>query len=266
VKSEKRGVIPAARTAFRFRISQLHSSHASTLSIVAIAILLSGCTHHVYSPPPPAPPPSATQPGASRPAPSRPSSAPPHGQPAIPGEYVEEGVASWYGDPFNGHRTSNGEIYDMYQFTAAHRTLPFGAVLRVTNLSNGKQTEVRINDRGPFVGNRIIDLSLSAARAIDMVGPGTAQVRIEMLGGPSPTVGAFGVQVGAFLVKENADALRDRLATQFSPVIVVPYDSPNGQYFRVRVGRVASEGAAGDIANQLRAAGQSYTFVVRLDN
>ena len=266
MKGEQRGVIPATRAALRFRISQRQSSRASKLSIVAFAILVSGCSHHAYSPPPPAPPPSATQPGTSRPSPSRLSGAPPHGQPAVPGEYVEEGVASWYGDPFNGHRTSNGEIYDMYQFTAAHRTLPFGAVLRVTNLSNGKQTEVRINDRGPFVGNRIIDLSLSAARAIDMVGPGTAQVRIEMLGGPSPTVGAFGVQVGAFLVKENADALRDRLATQFSPVIVVPYDSPNGEYFRVRVGRVASEGEAGDIANQLRAAGQNYTFVVRLDD
>jgi len=261
VKSVQRGVIPALRTASRPFNSPLNSQRALTLSVMAIAILLSACSHHAYSPPPPAPPPSATQP-----SPARPSGAPPHGQPAVPGEYVEEGVASWYGDPFNGHRTSNGEIYDMYQFTAAHRTLPFGAVLRVTNLSNGKQTEVRVNDRGPFVGNRIIDLSLSAARAIDMVGPGTAQVRIEMLGGPSPTAGAFGVQVGAFLVKENADALRDRLATEFSPVIVVPYDSPNGQYFRVRVGRVATEAAAGDLANQLRVAGQNYTFVVRLDD
>lgn len=198
--------------------------------------------------------------------PSRPSGAPPRGRPAVPGEYVEEGVASWYGDPFNGHRTSNGEVYDMYQFTAAHRTLPFGVILRVTNLSNGKQTEVRINDRGPFVGNRIIDLSLSAARAIEMVGPGTAPVRIEMLSGPSPVGGAFGVQVGAFLVKENAEALRERLAAQFSPVVVVPYDSPNGPYFRVRVGRLATEEAAGDLANQLRASGQNYTFVVRLDN
>jgi len=154
----------------------------------------------------------------------------------------------------------------MYQFTAAHRTLPFGAILRVTNLTNGKQTEVRINDRGPFVGARIIDLSLSAARAIDMVGPGTAQVRLEMLGGPSPAGGVFGVQVGAFLVKENADALRERLATQFPPAIVVPYDSPNGLYYRVRVGRVSSEQEAGELANQLHAAGQNLTFVVRLDN
>src|SRR5271155_80981 len=259
---------PARAAAWRItsRSSTWQSTflRASSFVSAAIALPAAGCSHHNYSTAPPAPPPTATQPSTSRPP--RPSPPPPRGKPAIPGEYVEEGVASWYGDPFNGHRTSNGEIYDMYQFTAAHRTLPFGVVLRVTNLSNGKQTEVRINDRGPFVGNRIIDLSLSAARAIEMVGPGTAQVRIEMLSGPSPVGGFFGVQVGAFLAKENADALRDRLAVQFPPAIVVPYDSPNGQYFRVRVARVPSKAAAADLANQLRAAGQSYTFVVRLDN
>ncbi len=257
VKRELAGDVRGGRLSRNWRRS---SSRVLSTSILASVLLLSACSHHAYSPPPPATPPVAAQPRAARPAPA------PHGPPAVPGEYVEEGIASWYGDPFNGHRTSNGEIYDMYQFTAAHRTLPFGAVLRVTNLNNGKQTEVRVNDRGPFVGNRIIDLSLSAARAIDMIGPGTAQVRLEMLGGPNPAVGAFGVQVGAFLVKENADLLRERLAAQFSPVIVVPYDSPNGAYFRVRVGRVPTEEQAGDLANQLRAAGQSYTFVVRLDN
>ena len=130
------------------------------------------------------------QPGASRP-----SGPPPaiERQPAVPGEYVEEGVASWYGVPFNGRRTSNGEIYDMHEFTAAHRTLPFNGVVRVTNLNNGKQTEVRINDRGPFVANRIIDLSLSAAQAIEMVGTGTAHVRLESFGTES--------EVGFFAVK-----------------------------------------------------------------
>ncbi len=175
-------------------------------------------------------------------------------------------MASWYGEPFQGHRTSNGEIYDKYLFTAAHRTLPFGAVLRVTNLRNGKQTEVRINDRGPFVANRVIDLSLSAARAIDMVGPGTAPVRLEMVSGPNPALGFFGVQVGAFLVQENAGNLRDRLAANFSPVIVVPYDSPNGAFYRVRVGHLSTEQAAGELAEQLRQSGQANTFVVRLDN
>src|ERR1700733_4144628 len=260
----RRARVPAKRITNSFRSWRSIFLRASSLAILASALFASGCSHHNYSTAAPAPTPTPTQPTATRP--SHPSNPQPRGKPPIPGEYVEEGVASWYGDPFNGHRTSNGEVYDMYQFTAAHRTLPFGVVLRVTNLSNGKQTEVRINDRGPFVGNRIIDLSLSAARAIEMVGPGTAQVRIEMLSGPSPIGGFFGVQVGAFLVKENADALRDRLGAQFPPAIVVPYDSPNGQYFRVRVGRVPSEAAAADLANQLRAAGQSYTFVVRLDN
>jgi rare lipoprotein A len=212
---------------------------------------------------PSAPAPSAPPSTTSKPAPSTPPAARP--QP-VAGEYVEEGVASWYGEPFNGRRTSNGETYDMYGFTAAHRTLPFGAVVRVTNLRNGKQTEVRINDRGPFVANRIIDLSLSAARAIDLVGPGTSEVRLEMTSGPNPSIGYFGVQVGAFLVQDNANNLKARLGANFAPVSVVPYDSPNGLYYRVRVGRLPTEAAARQLANQLRDSGQINTFVVRLDN
>ncbi|HUJ81359.1 MAG TPA: septal ring lytic transglycosylase RlpA family protein [Candidatus Acidoferrales bacterium] len=184
----------------------------------------------------------------------------------MPGEYAEEGVASWYGIPFDGHRTSNGEIYDMHQFTAAHRTLPFGAVVRVTNLRNGKQTEVRINDRGPFVANRVIDLSLSAAQAIDMVGTGTAPVRLEMISGSNPHVGYFGVQVGAFQQQDNAARLQARLAASYSPVNIVPYDSPNGLFYRVRVGRVPTENAARQLADQLRSNEQLTTFVVRLDD
>lgn len=228
------------------------------ISVLGASLIAAGCSHRKYSPQQPAPLPSGQPPSGPPSAAER--------QPAIPGAYVEEGVASWYGEPFNGHRTSNGEVYDMYQMTAAHRTLPFGAMVRVTNLDNGMQAEVRINDRGPFVANRVIDLSLSAARAIQMVGPGTAHVRLEVVSGPNPFVGAFGVQVGAFLVKENADNLRDRLAAQYSPVIVVPWDSPNGTFYRVRVGRAPTEAAAGQLADQLRQSGQLNTFVVRLDN
>ncbi len=137
-----------------------------------------------------------------------------------------------------GARTSNGEIYDMHEFTAAHRTLPFNAMVRVTNLTNGKQTEVRINDRGPFVANRVIDLSLSAAQAIEMVGPGTAHVRLEVISGPNPSVGYFGVQVGAFLVQENAARLKVQLESRYPPVSVVPFESPNGTFYRVRIGRL----------------------------
>ena len=187
-------------------------------------------------------------------------------QPAIPGQYVEEGVASWYGVPFNGHRTSNGEIYDMHAFTAAHRTLPFGSLVRVTNLRNGMQTEVRINDRGPFVANRIIDLSLSAAQAIGMVGPGTAPVRLQVISGPNLTQGFFGVQVGAFGNEENAEKLRARLSVRYSPVNIAIYDSPNGTFYRVRVGWLPTEEAARQLANQLRDDEQFTTFVVRLDN
>jgi rare lipoprotein A len=186
-------------------------------------------------------------------------------QPPVAGVYVEEGVASWYGEPFNGRRTSNGEVYDMHEFTAAHRTLPFGALVRVTNLSNGRQTEVRINDRGPFVANRIIDLSFSAAQAIQMVGPGTAEVRLEVIGGPNPAAGFFGVQIGAFLQPENAERLKTSLSEKYSPISIIHFQSPNGTFYRVRVGRVSSEAEAGQIAEQLRDNDQLTAFVVRLD-
>jgi rare lipoprotein A len=236
--------------------------------VIACALIISaGCAHRTSTARPPVQaPPVQSVPGAEVPSP--PSGAPPavERQPAIPGQYVEEGVASWYGDPFNGRRTSNGEVYDMHQFTAAHRTLPFGAIVRVTNLRNGKQTEVRITDRGPFVANRVIDLSLSAARAIDMIGTGTAPVRLEILGGPNPQAGFFGVQVGAFQSQENAENLRAQLAARYSPVSVATFDSPNGMFYRVRVGRLPSEDAAQQLADQLRSGGQVTTFVVRLDD
>jgi rare lipoprotein A len=183
----------------------------------------------------------------------------------VPGQYVEEGVASWYGVPFHGRRTSNGEVYDMHEMTAAHRTLPFGAIVRVTNLRNGRQTEVRINDRGPFVANRVIDLSEAAAQAIEMIGSGTAPVRLEILSGPSLAIGYFGVQVGAFLSPDNADRLKAQLQARYSPVSVVKFDSPNGLFYRVRVGRFPNEEAARQLAERLHSEDQFTTFVVRLD-
>jgi rare lipoprotein A len=229
-------------------------------SLAFALVCAAGCAHRVNTAQPAAPYPPA------EPAPS--SGAPPavERQPAIPGSYVEEGVASWYGIPFNGRRTSNGEIYDMHQLTAAHRTLPFGAMVRVTNLQNGKQIEVRITDRGPFVNNRVIDLSQAAAQSIDMIGPGTAQVRLEIVGGPSPQIGYFGVQVGAFRSRDNADRLGDRLGPRYAPISIATYDSPTGTLYRLRVGRVATQDAASKLAEQLKSDGQPTTFVVRLDN
>jgi rare lipoprotein A len=235
-----------------------------SLAPALCVLFAAGCAHRAYQTTAPAPTPTA-QPPAS---PTSPPSGPPAAaerQPVVPGEYVEEGTASWYGLPFNGRRTSNGEIYDMHEFTAAHRTLPFDAVVRVTNLSNGKWTEVRVNDRGPFVANRIIDLSLAAAQAIELVGPGTAPVRLEVISGPDPQSGFFGVQVGAFQVQENADRLRAKLAEHYAPVATVPFKLPTGHFYRVRVGRLPSEAAARALADQLHSVEQLVTFVVRLD-
>jgi rare lipoprotein A len=246
-----------------------HARKPLVTDILAILLmtLLGGCAHHHVSSPTPAQTPSSASQPRTAAGSSRPSGVPPatERQPAVPGEYVEEGVASWYGVPFNGRRTSNGEIYDMHEFTAAHRTLPFGAVVRVTNLGNGKQTQVRINDRGPFVADRVIDLSLSAAQAIEMVGPGTAQVRLEIIAGSNPTAGVFAVQIGAFVKQENAQRLKAEMEARSFPVTIVTFDSANGLLYRVRVGRLATEQAANQLAAQLHSTDQFTTFVVRLD-
>ncbi len=203
---------------------------------------------------------SATPPAVA-PTPKRNKPAP---APA-PSGYTEEGNASWYGEPFHGRHASNGEIYDMYKLTAAHRTLPFETMVRVTNLNNGKSTVVRITDRGPFVDNRIIDLSLAAAREVDSVVAGVVPVRVEVLGGIDPTAGFFTLQVGAFRDRGNAERLRDRLSASYSPIFIQQYDSPDGLLFRVRVGKISGEDAARQFSEQLRGHEGFTPFVIRLD-
>jgi peptidoglycan lytic transglycosylase len=182
-----------------------------------------------------------------------------------PTGYTEEGNASWYGAPFHGRHASNGEIYNMYKLTAAHRTLPFETMVRVTNLNNGKSTVVRIIDRGPFVANRVIDLSFAAAREVDAVGPGVVPVRVEALGGVDPTSGFFTVQIGAFRDRANAERLRDRLSASYSPIYIQQYDSPDGVFYRVRVGRISGEDAAHQFGEQLRDREGLTPLVTRLD-
>ena len=154
----------------------------------------------------------------------------------------------------------------MNKMTAAHKTLPFETMVRVTNLSNGKTTTVRITDRGPFVDNRIIDLSYAAAKEIESVGPGVVPVRIEILSpGVDPTSGFFTVQVGAFRERANAERLKQRLDANYSPIFVQPYDSPDGTFYRVRVGKVSGEDAATELGQQLKAKEELTPTVVRLD-
>jgi rare lipoprotein A len=132
-------------------------------------------------------------------------------------DWHEEGMASWYGPGFHGKRTASGEVYDMEAMTAAHRRLPFGTRVRVDNLDNGRHTRVRINDRGPFVDDRVIDLSRAAARAIGMLGSGTARVRIVVVV-LSDMLECSLVQVGAFAEHSNAEDLSRRLRAAGQPV------------------------------------------------
>lgn len=153
----------------------------------------------------------------------------------------------------------------MHKLTAAHHTLPFDTKVRVINLHNGKSTIVRITDRGPFVENRIIDLSMAAAREIDSIGPGIVPVRLEILSAVDPTAGFFTVQVGAFRDRNNAERLRERLSDFYSPIFIQNYDSPDGVFYRVRVGKVPGEDAARQFGEQLRSREGFTPFIVRLD-
>jgi rare lipoprotein A len=154
---------------------------------------------------------------------------------------VQVGTASWYGPGFHGNRTSSGEIYDQYDLTAAHQTLPLGTRVSVTNVQNGREVEVRINDRGPFVKGRSIDLSYAAARSLGMIGPGTVPVRIEVLGGARLQLAsaAYTIQVGAFADRDNALRLKNTLAKRYDGVYVAPLEGKMGRYYRVRLGRFA---------------------------
>ena len=182
----------------------------------------------------------------------------------VPG-WSEEGIASWYGDPYHGRKAANGEIFDMEQMTAAHRTLPFGAMVQVTNQTNGKNVEVRITDRGPFIDGRIIDVSRAAARTIDLIRPGTAAVRIEVRSyalSPRPN-GAFAVQVGGYTDKRQADRLAARLRKHFTPVEMMPR-AGFGSQWRVVVGDRITERDSTALAEILRKQ-EKQVFVVRMD-
>jgi rare lipoprotein A len=180
--------------------------------------------------------------------------------------YTEEGEASWYGAPFHGRQASNGEIYDMNKLTAAHRTLPFETVVRVTNERNGKSTVVRITDRGPFVNNRVIDLSYAAAREIESIGPGVVPVRLEVLSiGADPAAGFFTIQVGSFRDRANAERLRERLSPTYSPIYIKRYGADSGSFYRVNVGKVSGEEAAKEFGEELRSREGVSPMVIRLD-
>ncbi|BCR05237.1 hypothetical protein DESUT3_23060 [Desulfuromonas versatilis] len=193
--------------------------------------------------------------------------------------FVEDGIASWYGEDFHGKKTSNGEIYDMYAMTAAHKTLPLGVYVKVHNKANGRETTVRVNDRGPFVQGRIIDLSFTAAKELGVVGPGTAPVRIEALGyqktdqagrvtyqhPKSYVVDSYAIQVAAFTVAENAQRMAADLKSRYG-VSSVQQGWVGGKLFhRVRVGRYKTLEEAEAAKVDFEARGHRNSFVVAME-
>lgn len=181
--------------------------------------------------------------------------------------YEETGLASWYGTPFHGRRTASGEVYDMAELTAAHRTLPFNTWLSVENLNNRRTVEVRVNDRGPFVGGRNLDLSYAAARVLGATGEGVVPVRLRVISGSAPAPAsrdrAYTLQVGSFSAHDRAVALQRELGRTGAAASVQPAEVGGRTVYRVRVGHFASHAEAATTARQLAASG--YTVIVVAD-
>jgi len=215
--------------------------------------------------------------------------------------YDETGVASWYGRDFHGKKTANGERYDMHALSAAHKTLPLPTLVRVTNLGNGRSVVVRVNDRGPFVKSRLIDLSYAAARQLGYTDQGTARVRVQTLDQPVPTQalatpiaeptvkpiakpaphkasaalipvawagdsaspsGAIFVQLGAFSSRINAVELRDRLSASFTDVLIQPRQIASQMLYRVRIGPFEDMQKIEHTVQQLQQGGYDNAVVI----
>ena len=208
-------------------------------------VFLSGCGHpkqtHVNVPPPPAPEtPTAASSTAPPSSASTEKSAPAEkeaAEPTLPADTkpiaIETGLASWYGPPYHNRRASNGEVYDMHAMTAAHRTFPLGSIVRVTNVKTGHAALVRITDRGPFIPGRIVDLSLAAARKVDVWQPGVAPVRVELMQSPAlpGAAGRWAVQIGGFQDEHGAAKLADHLARRYHTAKVQKFPSPAGDWW-----------------------------------
>ena len=192
--------------------------------------------------------------------------------------FQQQGIASWYGKKFDGRKTSSGEIYNMYAVSAAHKTLPLGTYVRVQNLNNNKKIDVRINDRGPFVRGRIIDLSYMAAKKIGMADVGTAPVKIWALGVPTKAGrqsqmvasyvpidyyrGNFTIQVGAFSKPKNAEKFKQKLDQKFKNAHITIGQIGDEKIYRVRVGKCSTLKQAVEYENILIQNGHSDAFVV----
>lgn len=245
-----------------------HSRWILPASMVLALLPVTGCSHRAqvaYTPPPPTvnqnsyPQTSENQPAAPY-SEETPEQAP-LGRPM----YSEVGMASWYGPPYNKRRGANGQIYDENAITAAHRTLPMGSLIRVTNLQTGQSAMMRITDRGPFVPDRMIDLSVGAAKALGVWRPGTARVRIDVYETPKPinVGGRWCVQIGAFSRAGAAKKLEEHLAREYESASVIEFTGPTGHWVRIRPEN-GDRTRAIQIAKSLRPK-EGEAYLVRLD-
>jgi len=254
------------------------------LILVLSLALLAACGHpkqaNVDVPPPP--PPRATtttsvsEPEAELPPPDENRRAAKSEEAASPAEPVipagtrpiatETGLASWYGPPYHNRLGANGEVYNMHAMTAAHRTFPLGSIVRVTNVKTGATAFVRITDRGPFIPGRILDLSLAAARKLDVWQPGVAQVKVELMQASAPLTsgGKWAVQIGGFTHEHTANKLADHLTHRYRSANVLRFKSPAGDWWiRVRVAEDDHDRAQKLVAETSTPEGA--VFLVRLD-
>ena len=259
----------------------IHHSAFRATACLWLCVLLTACGGHkeakVNVPPPPAisqaspepaPPSSETSSVPAKPATKAKAATeeafdiPADGKPLL----VETGLASWYGAPYHNRRGSNGEVYDMHAMTAAHRTLPLGSIVRVTNVKTRASALVRITDRGPFIEGRILDLSEAAAKKVDVWRAGIAEVRLEVMRTPVPLDegGRWAVQIGGFEKEHNAEKLADHLTHRYHSAKVLSFCSPVGEWWvRVRVqddDRQRAEEVAHDTKTD-----EGSIFLVRLD-
>lgn len=256
------------------------------LLLAAISIWLLGCAREIRYPKRPVPPPKKLiiLPEKKKAPTLRPYVVNGERYYPLPDSegFVEVGLASWYGKEFQGRRTASGEIFDMYKKSAAHKILPMGTYVKVQNLSNNRSVILKINDRGPFVKGRIIDLSYAAAKEIGLIGPGVGRVKVVALGREVGKfrssvgvkhvveikdfkVGEFAVQVGAFKDRNNALRLADRLRVIFDYVDISVYeDRKRGKLYRLRVSKSKTLRQAGEVEKRLEAMGFEEAFIVSL--
>jgi rare lipoprotein A len=179
--------------------------------------------------------------------------------------YVETGLASWYGPPYHNRKAASGEIFNTHNLTAAHKTLPMNSIVRVTNEKTNESVIVRINDRGPFIGDRIIDLSLAAAKKVSVWRAGVAKVRVEVLSAPAPLDrgGRWCVQIGAFSDEDEAAKLKSKLMRRYSTAKVIQFSGPTGEWVRLRPAKDDRERAF-QVARETKV-NEGGVFLVRLD-